>query len=103
MASLAVGAFELAGAALALTISTALVLVRCSCCCHPRCCGRGCAGSSLGAAMIGGLALVAFGVAGAVLPAEPAAVVGAVAFCAMLAAVRGLGLRQAWGYLRTLD
>ena len=34
---------------------------------------------------------------------DTAAVVGALAFCGMLVAARGLGLRQAWGYLRTLD
>ena len=64
----------------------------------------GARGLLLGAAVIGGLALVAFGAAGAVLlPEAAAAAVGAVAFCAMLVAARGLGLRQAWGYLRTLD
>jgi hypothetical protein len=56
-----------------------------------------------GAAVIGGLALLAFGVANAILPEEPAAIVGAVAFCGMLLVARDLGLRQAWGYLRTLE
>ena len=60
-------------------------------------------GLLLGAAVTGGLALVAFGAAAAVLPASPRRSSGLVAFGALLVAVRGLGLRQAWGYLRTLD
>ena len=101
--SLAVNAFELAGAALALTISTGIVLVSLLLLLSPEVLSRGARGLLLGAAVIGGLALIAFGAAGAVLPAEPAAAVGAVVFCIMLLAARGLGLRQAWGYLRTLD
>jgi hypothetical protein len=101
--ALAVDAFELAGAALALTISTGLVLAALLLLLSPRVLETGVRGLLLGAAVTGGLALVAFGLADAVLPAEPAAVVGALAFCAMLLAARDLGLRQAWGYLRTLD
>lgn len=103
VAVLAVDAFELAGAALALTISTGFVLASLLLLLSPRVLEAGVRGLLLGAALIGGLALVAFGAAGAVLPAEPAAVVGALVFCAMLVAARGLGLREAWGYLRTLD
>jgi len=103
VAYLAVQAFELAGAALALTISTGLVLVSLLLLLSPQVLRAGVRGLVVGAAVIGGLALVAFGLADAVLPAEPAAVVGALAFCGMLTAVRGLGLRQAWGYLRTLE
>lgn len=101
--ALAVDAFELAGAALALTVSTGLVLVSLLLLLSPEVLQSGARGLLVGAAVIGGLALIAFGAAGAMLPAEPAAVVGVVAFCALLLAVRGLGLRQAWGYLRTLD
>ncbi len=101
--ALAVDAFELAGAALALTISTTLVLVSLLLLLSPEVLRRGVRGLLLGAAVIGGLAFAAFGAANAVLPAEPAAAVGAVVFCAMLTAARGFGLRQAWGYLRTLD
>ena len=103
IAALAVSAFELAGAALALTISTGLVLVSLLLILSPQVLQQGVRGLLIGAGVIGGLALLAFGAADVVLPAEPAAVVGAVAFCAMLVAARGLGLRQAWGYLRTLD
>jgi O-antigen/teichoic acid export membrane protein len=101
--AVAVDAFELAGAALALTISTGLVLAALLLILSPGVLEAGVRGLLLGAAVIGGLALVAFGAANAVLPEGPAAVVGAIAFCAMLLAARDLGLRQAWGYLRTLD
>jgi hypothetical protein len=101
--SLAVDAFELAGAALALTISTGIVLVALLLLLSPEVLLVGARGLLLGAAVIGGLAVVSFGTAGVLLPEEPAAAVGAVVFCAMLVAARGLGLRQAWGYLRTLD
>jgi hypothetical protein len=51
----------------------------------------------------GGLALAAFGAASVLLPEEPAAAVGVVVFAGLLLAARGLGLQQAWGYLRTLE
>jgi hypothetical protein len=101
--SLAVDAFELAGAALAMTISTGIVLVALLLLLSPEVLLVGARGLLLGAAVIGGLAVVSFGTAGVLLPEEPAAAVGVVVFCAMLVAARGLGLRQAWGYLRTLD
>jgi hypothetical protein len=103
VAKLAVDAFELAGAALALTISTGFVLASLLLLLSPRVLEAGVRGLLLDAGLVGGLALVAFGAADAILPAEPAAVVGALAFGAMLVAARGLGLRQAWGYLRTLE
>ena len=103
VAALAVGAFELAGAALALTISTGFVLAALLLLLSPRVLEAGVRGLLVGAGVMGGLALIAFGTADAVLPAEAAAVVGALGFCAMLLAARNLGLRQAWGYLRTLD
>ena len=101
--ALAVDAFELAGAALALTISTGFVLAALLLLLSPQVLEAGVRGLLRGAAVIGGLALLAFGVANAILPEEPAAIVGAVAFCGMLLVARDLGLRQAWGYLRTLD
>jgi hypothetical protein len=101
--AVAVDAFELAGAAVALTISTGLVLAALLLLLSPRVLEAGLRGLLVGAAVTGGLALVAFGTADAILPAEPAAVVGALVFCAMLLAARDLGLRQAWGYLRTLE
>ena len=94
---LLVSAFELDGAAVALTVSALLLLL------SPRVLRAGARGLLFGAALIGGLALAAFGVASAVLAASPAAVVGALLFAASLVAVRRLGLQQAWGYLRTLE
>ena len=101
--AIAVAAFELAGAALALTISTGLVLVTLLLLLSAEVLSAGVRGLLLGVTVIGGIAVVAFGSAGAVLPAEPAAAVGVVVFCAILAALRGLGLQQAWAYLRTLE
>jgi hypothetical protein len=46
---------------------------------------------------------VAFGVPAALLPDSVAVFAGAGIFGALLIAARDLGLRQAWGYLRTLD
>ena len=99
----AVDAFELAGAALGLTLSTALVLVCLLLLLSPEVLQSGVRGLLFGAAVIGGLAFFAFGAATALLPAELAAIAGGVAFCAMLVAARPLGLRQAWVYLRTLE
>ena len=100
---LLVSAFELDGAAVALTVSTLAVLAALLLLLSPRVLRAGARGLLFGAALIGGLALAAFGVASAVLAASPAAVVGAVLFAASLVAVRRLGLQQAWGYLRTLE
>jgi len=99
----AVSAFELDGAAVALTVSTLGVLVALLLLLSPQVLAAGSRGLALGAFVTGGLALAAFGVAAAVLPAAAAAALGAVLFAALLVAARGLGLQQAWGYLRTLE
>ena len=98
-----VSLFELDGAAVALTVSTLAVLVALLLLLSPQVLSDGARGLLLGAAVTGGLALAAFGAASALLPEEPAAAVGAVVFAGLLLAARGLGLQQAWGYLRTLD
>jgi O-antigen/teichoic acid export membrane protein len=100
---LAVSAFELDGAAVALTLSTVAVLVALLLLLSPQVLSAGARGLLQGAAVTGGLALAAFGAASALLPEEPAAVLGAVAFAGLLLLVRRLGLQQAWVYLRTLD
>jgi hypothetical protein len=100
---LLVSAFELDGAAVALAVSTLAVLAALLLLLSPRVLRAGARGLLFGAALIGGLALAAFGVASAVLAASPAAVVGLFLFAASLVAVRSLGLQQAWGYLRTLE
>lgn len=99
----AVEAFELDGTALALTVSTLLVLVALLLLLSPQVLAAGSRGLALGASLTGGLALAAFGVAAAVLPAAAAAVLGAMLFAGLLLAARSLGLQQAWGYLRTLE
>ena len=99
----AVRAFELEGAALALTISTLLVLAALLALLSRSVLAAGGRGLALGAAFTGVLALCAFAAPAAVLPDVMAAAVGAAAFAALLVAARGYGLRQAWGYLRTLD
>jgi hypothetical protein len=98
-----VEAFELDGAAVALTISTLVVLVALLVLLSPKVLADAARGLALGAVVTGALALAAFGAAELLLPAPPAAVVGAVAFGALLLALRRLGLQQAWGYLRTLE
>ena len=100
---IAVSLFELDGAAVALTVSTLAVLVVLLLLLSPEVLSEGARGLLLGAAITGGLALAAFGAASAVLPDSAAAALGAVIFAGLLLAARGLGLQQAWGYLRTLE
>jgi O-antigen/teichoic acid export membrane protein len=100
---IAVAALDLDGAALALTVSTLLVLVALLLLLSPQVLSEGARGLLVGAALTGGLAVAAFAGASAIAPEEPAAVLGAAVFAALLLAFRGLGLRDAWGYLRTLD
>jgi O-antigen/teichoic acid export membrane protein len=99
----AVKAFELDGAALALTVSTLVALVALLGLLSQQVLADASRGLVLGAFLTGGVALVAFGAAAAVLPAPPAALIGVAAFGALLLATRRLGLQQAWGYLRTLE
>jgi O-antigen/teichoic acid export membrane protein len=103
VAWIAVGAFELEGAALALTVSTLAVLVALLLLLSPRVLAASGRGLAFGAAAVGAIALVAFGLPAALLPDAVAAFAGVGIFGALLVAVRDLGLRQAWGYLRTLD
>jgi O-antigen/teichoic acid export membrane protein len=100
---IAVSLFELDGAAVALTVSTLAVLIALLLLLSPQVLSDGARGLLLGAAVTGGLALAAFGAASALLPEEAAAAVGVVVFAGLLLAARGLGLQQAWGYLRTLE
>ena len=99
----AVRAFDLDGAALALTVSTLVVLVALLLLLSPSVLAAGGRRLALGAVAVGVLALVAFGLPAALLPDAVAVLAGAGIFGALLLATRDLGLRQAWGYLRTLD
>jgi hypothetical protein len=60
------------------------------------------AGLASAAARIGAIGLVAFVPTTVFLPPAPAAVLGVLVFVALVAALRPLGLRQSWGYLRSL-
>jgi hypothetical protein len=99
----AVEAFELDGAALGLTVTTVVVLVALLLLLSPQVLATSARGLGLGAAAAGGLAVLAFGASAAVLPDAGAALLGAILFGGALFALRGRGLQQAWGYLRTLD
>ena len=99
----AVDAFELDGAALALTLATLGVLVVLLALLSSRVLAESGRRLALGAAAIGALALVSFAAPAWVLPDAAAAVVGVAAFGGLLVAVRDRGLQQAWSYLRTLD
>ena len=103
VAWVAVRAFELDGAALALTVSTLVVLVALLLLLGMRVLAVSGPWLAAAAAAIGGLALVAFGLPAVLLPDAVAAFAGVGIFGALLIAARDLGLRQAWGYLRTLD
>ena len=96
-------AFELDGVALALTLSTLVVLTALLALLSPHVLAESGRRLALGAAAIGALALLAFGAPAWLLPDTAAALLGVAAFGALLVAVRERGLRQAWGYLRTLE
>ena len=103
VAWVAVEAFELDGAALALTISTLVVLAALLSLLSRRVLAESGRRLCAGAALIGLLALVAFAAPAVLLPDAVAAIVGTALFAGTLFALRGFGLQQAWGYLRTLD
>jgi peptidoglycan biosynthesis protein MviN/MurJ (putative lipid II flippase) len=99
----AVEALDLDGVAVALSVSTLAVLAVLLLLLSPEVLVDASRGLALGVIVVGALALAAFGAAAALLPSVPAAAVGVAVFGALLAAARSLGLRQAWGYLRTLQ
>ena len=98
----AVRALDLDGAALALTVSTLALLVVLLLLLSPGVLAASGRMLAAGAAALGGLALLAFGAPALVLPDLAAAALGLAAFAGLLLALRGFGLRQAWGYLRAL-
>jgi hypothetical protein len=99
-----VQAFELAGAALGITVSTGVVLIALLLVLSPEVLVRGARGLLFGGLVVGALALLAFGLAGVLLSSVVAVVVGTAAFTALLVIARDVGgIRQAWVYLRALD
>jgi O-antigen/teichoic acid export membrane protein len=99
----AVDAFELDGAAVALTVSTLAVLAVLLALLSAHVLAESGRRLALGAAAIGALALVSFAAPAWVLPDTAAAVLGVAVFGALLVTLRNRGLQQAWSYLRTLD
>ena len=95
-------AFGLAGVAVGLGVTTALVAARgaASRCGAVRPVARGVA---LAALVCGGLAVAAFGLPRLVVGPVPAAVVGLVAYVVVLARLAAAGLRHAWAYVRALQ
>lgn len=94
---------DLEGLAVALFATTLVVLAGLLALVSPRVLASGARGLSLGAAFVALVALAAFGAADALLPPGPAAALGLACFGLLLLALRRLGLREAWGYLRALE
>ncbi len=95
-------AWGLNGIALALGLTTALVLVGVLAELSVRMLELTLVGVVRAALLLVALAVVAFGGAGLLLGNVPAAVVGLLAYTATLAVARPPGLRHAWAYMRTL-
>jgi hypothetical protein len=94
-------AFGLAGVAAGLALTTALVLAVLLA--RLGALARVAQGLGVAAVVCGGLAALAFGLPRLVTGPLPAAAVGLVAYCAVLAVWRPAGLRHAWTYVRTLQ
>jgi hypothetical protein len=94
--------FGLAGIALALAVTTALVLAGLLLLLSPDAFARVARGLATAAAWSGGLALAAYALLALALPPIPAAALGLLAYAALLAALRPRGLVRAWAYVRAL-
>jgi hypothetical protein len=95
-------AFGINGIALALAVTTALVLVALTAAVSPRMLALSAAGLGRLGAGIGAVAAASFGVLSLFLGDVPAAVLGLALYAALLAALRPRGLREAWSYVRAL-
>lgn len=95
-------AFGLNGIALALAVTTALVLVALTVAVSPRMLALSAAGLGRLALGVGAVAAASFGVLSVFLGDVPAAAAGLALYAAVLAAVRPRGLREAWSYVRAL-
>ena len=103
VAWLAIGAWELEGAVLALTLTTLVILIALLALLSARVLAGASHGLGLAAFLTGGLAVLAFGAAEVVAGAVVAAILGLALFVVLLVATRSVGLRAAWAYLRALD
>ncbi len=103
VAWLAIEAWELDGAVVALTVTTLAILVALLALLSLPVLTGVARGLGLAALATGGLAVLAFGAADVVAGAVVASLAGLALFAALLVATRSLGLRDAWAYLRALD
>ena len=94
--------FHLDGLALALGLTTALVLLVLLAAISRQMLALAVVGLARVALGLGGLAAVAFGLAALATSGYAAAVLGFTLYAAALAIVRPRGLREAWGYVRLL-
>ena len=95
-------AFGLDGLALALMVSTALVLVVLLAAVSPRMLELASLGIGRVTVLLSALAAAAFGLGALVLSGIPAAAAGLAVYAAVLALARPRGLREAWAYVRVL-
>jgi hypothetical protein len=95
-------AFGVVGIAVALAVSTLLVLCALLAAVSGRTLELAVAGLVRLTVLAGGIALAAFGLVSLALHGLPAAAVGLVLYAGALAVVRPSGLRAAWTYVRTL-
>jgi hypothetical protein len=95
-------AFEMPGIAVALAISTLLVLGALLLSLSPRVLTLAAVGLGRLAIIEAGLAAASFGLLALVLGGIPAAVVGLVVYAVLIVAWRPRGLREAWAYVRAL-
>lgn len=103
VAWIAIRAWELEGAVIALTLTSLAILVAVLALLSARVLAGASRGLALAALATGGLAVLAFGAAEIVAGAIVAALLGLALFGALLVATRSFGLRQAWAYLRALQ
>jgi hypothetical protein len=95
-------AWDEKGLALALGISTFGVLGALLVALSPRALALAAVGLGRVAAVVGGLAALAFGGCSLVLSDAPAAVSGLVVYVILLGLLRPRGLRESWSYVRAL-
>jgi hypothetical protein len=95
-------AFGVDGLALALAVTTALVLVVLLAAVSPHLLEVACIGLVEAALILAALATAAFGLAALALPGIGAAIAGLAIYAGVLVATRPRGLREAWAYVRVL-
>src|SRR5207248_11782686 len=92
----------LTGVAVALGISTMLMVLALMAALAPRMLAQSVLGLGRLALIVGAATALAFGGASLLLPAAPAVALGVFVYALLLVAVRQLGLAEAWRYVRAL-